>query len=119
VIYFRYIIVNTLHKGDNKGNDNNNNNNVITLILIIVPYKPYISLLMDEPMKVMIQRFRRFGKHLLFPPGVETPPIGFLAFRLFTIPITLSWLRGIIDTNSQVFVIHRAVSCISDIQQYK
>jgi hypothetical protein len=27
MVYFRYIIVNSPHKGDNKGNNNNNNNN--------------------------------------------------------------------------------------------
>jgi hypothetical protein len=27
MVCFRYIIVNTLHKGENKGNNNNNNNN--------------------------------------------------------------------------------------------
>jgi len=52
-------------------------------------------------------------RRLLFPPGVEPPPIGFLAYRQFTIPITLSWLRGIRDADSQVFVIHRAASFIS------
>jgi len=28
MVRFRYIIVNTLHKGDNKDNNNNNNNKV-------------------------------------------------------------------------------------------
>jgi hypothetical protein len=27
MVYFRYIIVNTLHKGENKDNDDDNNNN--------------------------------------------------------------------------------------------
>jgi hypothetical protein len=27
MVSFRYVIVNTLHKGDNKDNNNNNNNN--------------------------------------------------------------------------------------------
>jgi len=27
MVYFRYIIVDTPHKGDKKGNNNNNNNN--------------------------------------------------------------------------------------------
>jgi hypothetical protein len=27
IVCFRYIILNTLHKGDNKDNNNNNNNN--------------------------------------------------------------------------------------------
>jgi hypothetical protein len=28
MVRFRYIIVNNLHKGDNKGNNNNNNNKI-------------------------------------------------------------------------------------------
>jgi hypothetical protein len=28
MICFRYVIVNTLHKGDNEYNNNNNNNNI-------------------------------------------------------------------------------------------
>ena len=39
MVCFRYIIVNTLHKGDNDNNNNNNNNNatiaIITIIIII------------------------------------------------------------------------------------
>ena len=27
MVCFRYVIVNTLHKGDNKGDDDDNNNN--------------------------------------------------------------------------------------------
>ena len=34
MVCFRYIIVNTLHKGDNKDDDNNNNNNNRPYILI-------------------------------------------------------------------------------------
>ena len=36
MVYFSYIIVNTPHKGDNKGNNNNNNNNnVISFFLLL------------------------------------------------------------------------------------
>ena len=40
MVHFRYIIVYTLHKGDNKddddGNNNNNNNNKPQVILIVM-----------------------------------------------------------------------------------
>ena len=32
MVCFRYIIVNTVHKGDNNNNNNNNNNNSSTII---------------------------------------------------------------------------------------
>jgi hypothetical protein len=31
----RYIIVNTVHKGDNKDNNNNNNNNSAVMVAIV------------------------------------------------------------------------------------
>jgi hypothetical protein len=34
MVCFRYVTVNTLHKGDNKDNNNNNNNNGATPVLI-------------------------------------------------------------------------------------
>jgi hypothetical protein len=49
MVCFRYIIVNTLHKGDNKGNDdgnnnNNNNNNTAGLLLLLLMMMMMISI---------------------------------------------------------------------------
>jgi len=35
MVCFRYRIVNTLHKGDNKDNNNNNNNNAYSIDIAI------------------------------------------------------------------------------------
>ena len=34
MVYFRYIIVNTVHKGNNQ--DNNNNNNLVVVVVVLV-----------------------------------------------------------------------------------
>jgi len=41
MVCFRYIIVNTLHKGDNKDNNNsyNNNNNNVCIIMYLIIYE--------------------------------------------------------------------------------
>jgi len=41
-VCFRYIILNTLHKGDNKDNNNNSNNNKFSSISVIIIIKLHV-----------------------------------------------------------------------------
>jgi hypothetical protein len=43
MVCFRYIIVNTLHKGDDKDDDNNNNNKIGATCTISKSFRKYVS----------------------------------------------------------------------------
>ena len=55
MVCLRYIIVNTLHKGDTKDDDddnNNNNNNMLLLLLLLPCRRPFLQVTSLEPMVI-------------------------------------------------------------------
>ena len=61
MICFRFVIVNTLHKGENRDNNNNNNNNNIVLLLGVDSNRKETQAFRRMMLCRVLNGYRRFG----------------------------------------------------------